>query len=62
MNKKGDYAKFGADGGLQLADGPITAKGEYEIAIADFGDALKLGPPGGIILHNRGRQSLPRQA
>lgn len=29
-------------------------KGEYEIAIADFDDALKLGPPSGTISHNRG--------
>jgi tetratricopeptide (TPR) repeat protein len=29
-------------------------KGDYDIAIADFDDALKLGPPSGIIFHNRG--------
>ena len=29
-------------------------KGEYDIAIADFNDALRSGPPGGVIFHNRG--------
>ena len=29
-------------------------KGEYDIAIADFNDALRLGPPSGTIFHNRG--------
>ncbi|HLG83211.1 MAG TPA: caspase family protein [Bradyrhizobium sp.] len=29
-------------------------KGEYDIAIADFNDALKSGPPSGTIYHNRG--------
>ena len=29
-------------------------KGEYDIAIADFNDALRIGPPSGIIFHNRG--------
>src|SRR5579883_1442939 len=28
-------------------------KGEYDIAIADFNDALKSGPPSGTIFHNR---------
>ena len=29
-------------------------KGEYDIAIADFDDALRIGPPSAIIYHNRG--------
>jgi hypothetical protein len=29
-------------------------KGEYDIAISDFNDALRAGPPDGIIFHNRG--------
>jgi tetratricopeptide (TPR) repeat protein len=29
-------------------------KGEYDIAISDFNDALRIGPPSGTIFHNRG--------
>ena len=32
-------------------------KGEYDIAIADFNDALRIGPPSGIVFHNRGTAS-----
>lgn len=72
MNKEGDYAKIvatprkrSAPAGqavYSLRGSAYYDKGEYEIAIADFGDALKLGPPSGIIFHNRGRQCLARQA
>lgn len=72
MNKKGDYVKFVADateaiGSSRLAVYSLRGsayydKGKYEIAITDFGDALKHGPPSGIIFHNRGRQCLARQA
>ncbi len=29
-------------------------KGEYDIVIADFNDALRIGPPNGTIFHNGG--------
>ena len=64
-NKKGDYAQVIADAGEAIRLQPGAAaynlrgsayydKGEYDIAIADFNDALRQGPPGGIIFHNRG--------
>ncbi|WP_439403082.1 caspase family protein [Bradyrhizobium sp. DASA03068] len=64
-NKKGDYAKVIADATEAIRLKPSQAaynlrgsayydKGEYEIAISDFDDALKLGPPSGTIFHNRG--------
>jgi tetratricopeptide (TPR) repeat protein len=63
-NKKGDYAHVIADTTEAIRLKPDQAnynmrgsayfdKGEYDIAIADFDDALKLGPPNGIIFHNR---------
>jgi len=64
-NKKGDYSKVIADTTEAIRLQPSQAahnlrgsayydKGEYEIAITDFDDALKLGPPSGTIFHNRG--------
>jgi tetratricopeptide (TPR) repeat protein len=64
-NKKGDYSKVITDAteSIRLQPGQAAYnlrgsayydKGEYEIAIADFDDALKLGPPSGTIFHNRG--------
>jgi tetratricopeptide (TPR) repeat protein len=64
-NKKGDYAHVIADTTEALRLKPDQAlynlrgsayfdKGEYDIAIADFNDALKSGPPSGTIFHNRG--------
>ncbi|WP_257168508.1 caspase family protein [Bradyrhizobium sp. SRS-191] len=64
-NKTGDYARVIADTTEALRLQPAQAiynlrgsayydKGEYEIAIADFNDALKSGPPSGTIFHNRG--------
>jgi tetratricopeptide (TPR) repeat protein len=63
-NKKGDYAHVIADTTEAIRLKPDQAnynmrgsayfdKGEYDIAIADFDDALKIGPPNGIIFHNR---------
>jgi tetratricopeptide (TPR) repeat protein len=64
-NKKGNYAQVIADTSEALRLKPNQAlynmrgsayydKGEYDIAIADFNDALKSGPPSGAIFHNRG--------
>ncbi len=64
-NKKGDYSKVIADvteairlqpsqAAYNLRGSAYYDKGEYDIAIADFDDALKLGAPSGIIFHNRG--------
>ena len=64
-NKKGDYSKVITDATEAIRLQPSQAaynlrgsayydKGEYEIAISDFDDALKLGPPSGTIFHNRG--------
>jgi tetratricopeptide (TPR) repeat protein len=64
-NKKGDYVRVIADTTEALRLTPNQAlynmrgsayydKGEYDIAIADFDDALKSGPPSGTIFHNRG--------
>lgn len=64
-NKKGDYAKVITDATEAIRLQPSQAvynlrgsayydRGEYEIAVADFDDALKLGPPDGTIFHNRG--------
>ncbi|WP_284418064.1 MULTISPECIES: caspase family protein [unclassified Bradyrhizobium] len=64
-NKKGDYGRVIADATEALRLQPAQAiynlrgsayydKGEYEIAIADFNDAVKSGPPSGTIFHNRG--------
>ncbi|SHL51782.1 Tetratricopeptide repeat-containing protein [Bradyrhizobium lablabi] len=64
-NKKGDYARVIADTTEALRLKPNQAlynmrgsayydKGEDDIAIADFNDALKIGPPNGTIFHNRG--------
>ncbi|CCD93611.1 conserved exported hypothetical protein [Bradyrhizobium sp. ORS 375] len=64
-NKKGDYAHVIADATEAIRLQPSQAvynlrgsayydKGEDDIAIADFNDALKLGPPSATIYHNRG--------
>jgi tetratricopeptide (TPR) repeat protein len=64
-NKKGDYARVIADATETIRLQPSQAaynlrgsayydKGESDIAITDFDDALKLGPPNGTIFHNRG--------
>jgi tetratricopeptide (TPR) repeat protein len=64
-NKKGDYAKVIADTTEALRLKPNQAlynmrgsayfdKGEDDIAIADFNDALRIGPPNATIFHNRG--------
>ncbi|NPU67603.1 tetratricopeptide repeat protein [Bradyrhizobium sp. 83012] len=64
-NKKGDYARVISDATEALRLQPAQAiynlrgsayydKGEYEIAIADFNDAIKNGPPSGTLFHNRG--------
>lgn len=64
-NKKGEYLKVITDATEAIRLQPSQAvynlrgsayydRGEYEIAIADFDDALKLGPPSGTIFHNRG--------
>ncbi|PSO23626.1 caspase family protein [Bradyrhizobium sp. MOS002] len=64
-NKKGDYAKVITDATEAIRLQPNQAtynlrgsayydRGEYEIAITDFDDALKLGPPDSTIFHNRG--------
>ncbi|MGJ4931652.1 caspase family protein [Bradyrhizobium sp. HKCCYLS2038] len=64
-NKKGDYAHVIADATEAIRLKPDQAlynlrgsayfdKGEDDIAIADFNDALKLGPPNATIYHNRG--------
>ena len=63
-NKKGDYTHVIADVTEALRLKPNQAlynmrgsayfdKGEYDIAISDFNDALKSGPPSNAILHNR---------
>lgn len=70
-NKKGDYAKVIADTTEAIRLKPDQAvcnlrgsayydNGEYDIAIADFDDALKIGPPSGIIFHNRGNSAARR--
>ena len=64
-NKKGNYAQVIADTSKSIRRHPNVAaynlrssayydKGEHDIAISDFNDALRIGPPGGIIFHNRG--------
>jgi tetratricopeptide (TPR) repeat protein len=64
-NKKGNYPQVIADTTEALRLKPDQAlynlrgsayfdKGEYDIAIADFNDALRSGPPNGSIFHNRG--------
>jgi tetratricopeptide (TPR) repeat protein len=64
-NKKGDYTQVIADaseairlhanvGTYNLRGSAYYDKGEYDIAISDFNDALRTGPPSGIIFHNRG--------
>ena len=64
-NKKGDYTRVIADTTEALRLKPNQAlynmrgsayfdKGEDDIAIADFNDALKAGPPNATIFHNRG--------
>src|SRR5262249_39616867 len=63
-NKKGNYTNVIADVTEAIRLKPDQAlynlrgsayfdKGEYDIAIADFNDALHSGPPSGIIFHNR---------
>ncbi len=63
-NKKGDYAHVIADTTEAIRLKPEQPlynmrgsayydKGEYDIAIADFNDALKSGQPNGTIYHNR---------
>src|SRR5258708_9815734 len=64
-NKKGNYPQVIADTTEALRLKPNQAlynmrgsayydKGEDDIAIADFNDALRIGPPNGTIFHNRG--------
>jgi tetratricopeptide (TPR) repeat protein len=64
-NKKGNYNQVIADASEAIRLHPSVAlynlrgsayydKGEDDIAIADFNDALRTGPPSGIIYHNRG--------
>lgn len=64
-NKKGDYIKVIADATEAIRLKPAQAiynlrgsayfdKGEYDIAIADFNDAIRSGPPNSTIYHNRG--------
>jgi tetratricopeptide (TPR) repeat protein len=64
-NKKGNYPQVIVDTTEALRLKPDQAlynlrgsayfdKGEYDIAIADFNDALRSGPPNGSIYHNRG--------
>src|SRR6202790_2395730 len=64
-NKKGDYARVITDTteALRLKSNQALYnmrgsayfdKGEYDIAISDFNDALRIGPPSGSIFHNRG--------
>ena len=66
-NKKGNYAQVIADASEAIRLAPNVPsynlrgsayydKGEYDIAIADFNDALRMGATGdvGIIYHNRG--------
>ena len=64
-NKKGNYNQVIADASEAIRLHPSTAlynlrgsayydKGEDDIAIADFNDALRMRPPSGIIFHNRG--------
>src|ERR1700676_3568920 len=64
-NKKGNYSQVIANTTEALRFKPDQAlynmrgsayfdKGEYDIAIADFNDALRIGPPSGTIFHNRG--------
>src|SRR3954470_18013108 len=64
-NKKGNYTQVIADASEAIRLHPSVAlynlrgsayydKGEDDIAIADFNDALRIGPPSGSIFHNRG--------
>src|ERR1700748_962891 len=64
-NKKVDYAHVIADTTEAIRLKPDQAnynmrgsayfdKGEYDIAIADFNDAIRIGPPNGTLFHNRG--------
>ena len=65
-NKKGNYTQVIADATEALKLKPDVAlynlrgsayydKSEYDIAIADFNDALRMGKPeAGIVYHNRG--------
>ena len=64
-NKKGSYTQVIADTSEAIRLQPSVAaynlrgsayydNGEYDIAITDFNDALRMGPPSGTIFHNRG--------
>ena len=64
-NKKGNYTQVIADASeairlhasvaaYNLRGSAYYDKGEYDIAIADFDDGIRKGPPSGIIHHNRG--------
>ncbi|HSS84290.1 MAG TPA: caspase family protein, partial [Reyranella sp.] len=64
-NKKGSYTQVIADASESIRLAPNIPsynlrgsayydKGEYDIAIADFNDALRMGSTSGIIYHNRG--------
>jgi tetratricopeptide (TPR) repeat protein len=64
-NKKGNYTQVIADASEAIRLRPNQAvynlrgsayydKGEDDIAIADFNDALRIEPPSGVIFHNRG--------
>ena len=51
---RGDPAPARASALYNLRGSAYYDKGEYDIAIADFDDALSIGPTSGIIYHNRG--------
>jgi tetratricopeptide (TPR) repeat protein len=64
-NKKGNYTQVIADASesirlvpnipsYNLRGSAYYHKGEYDIAIADFNDALRMGSTSGTIYHNRG--------
>src|SRR5882757_8904457 len=64
-NKKGNYGQVISDASAAIRLKPDVAlynlrgsayydKGEYDIAISDFNDALRMGAQGGIVFHNRG--------
>ena len=64
-NKKGDYNRvISTHRSAELQPGQIATynmrgsayydKGEYDIAIADFNDAIRIGPPSSTVFHNRG--------
>src|SRR3954451_4104753 len=71
-NKKGNYNEVIADASTALRLKPDIAlynlrgsayydRGEYDIAIADFNDALRFGQPQSIIFHNRGNAYMSKK-